>query len=79
MHWDFYLIISLIPTNFRKDDNIYTILKGVPTNRNIYRGITLVSCYAKVFSSSIDNRLHQRATDNDVITDAQLGLKMQHS
>ena len=53
--------------------------KGDINDPNNYRGITLVSCFAKLFTSVLNNRLKQWSTENDVITDAQFGFKSDHS
>ena len=53
--------------------------KGDVNDPNNYRGITLVSCFAKVYTTVLNNRLKQRTTENEVITDAQFGFKSNHS
>lgn len=53
--------------------------KGDINDPNNYRGITLVSCFAKLFTSILNNRLKQWSSENDVITDAQFGFKSNHS
>ena len=53
--------------------------KGEINDPNNYRGITLVSCFSKLFTSVLNQRLKQWAVDNDTITDAQFGFKANHS
>ena len=53
--------------------------KGDINDPNNYRGITLVSCFAKLFTSVLNNRLKQWAIQYDIITDAQFGFKSDHS
>lgn len=49
--------------------------KGDCTNPDNYRGISLVSNMAKLFTSILNNRLLDWSKTNDVITDAQFGFK----
>ena len=53
--------------------------KGDPSIPNNYRGITLVSCFAKLFTSILNERLQNWATANDILTDAQFGFKPGYS
>lgn len=47
-----------------------------PTN---YRGITLVSCFGKLFTAIINERLAAWVSKNDIISDAQFGFKSDYS
>ena len=49
--------------------------RGDITDPNNYRGITLISCFAKLFTSILNERLKQWAETNDILTDAQFGFK----
>lgn len=53
--------------------------KGDADDMNNYRGITLISCFAKLFTSILNNRLKAWQKENDVSTDAQFGFKPNHS
>ena len=53
--------------------------KGSTDDTNNYRGITLVSCFGKIFSSILNDRLQNWATANSANTDAQFGFKSKHS
>ena len=57
----------------------YTIYKKgdarEPTN---YREITLVSCFGKLFTAIISERLAAWASKNDIISDAQFGFKSEY-
>ena len=53
--------------------------KGSYDDPNNYQGITLISCFAKHFTSVLNNRLKKWADDNDVSSDAQFGFKSDHS
>ena len=46
---------------------------------NNYRGITLISCLGKLFTSIINQRIINWSTENDISTDAQYGFKAGHS
>ena len=49
--------------------------RGDITDPNNYRGITLISCFAKLFTSILNERLKQWAETNDILTDAHFGFK----
>ena len=53
--------------------------KGTFSDTNNYRGITLVSCFGKIFSSTLNDRLQSWATQNSANMDAQFGFKSKHS
>ena len=49
--------------------------KGHANDANNYKGITLISCLEKMFTSVINNRLLKWSNENSIITDAQFGFK----
>ena len=53
--------------------------KGDRSDPNNYRGITLTSCFAKLFTSLINERLKIWSVKYDVISDAQFGFKANFS
>ena len=53
--------------------------KGSTEDTNNYRGITLISCLGKLFTSVINQRLIKWSTENDISTDTQFGFKSGHS
>ena len=53
--------------------------KGDADDTNNYPGITLISCFAKLFTSVINNRLKTWEQENEISTDAQFGFKTNHS
>ena len=53
--------------------------KGSTKDVNNYRGITLISCLAKLFTSILNKRLSLWCESNNVISDAQFGFKKGHS
>ena len=53
--------------------------KGDANETNNYRGITLISCFAKLFTSVINSRLKAWQYEYESSTDAQFGFKSNHS
>ena len=49
--------------------------KNDPNDINNYRGITLVSCFSKIFTGALSNRLNKWAENNDVLSDSQFGFR----
>ncbi|XP_053403102.1 uncharacterized protein LOC128558242 [Mercenaria mercenaria] len=59
---------------------IVPILKKPPCNdTNNYRGITLTSCFGKIFTSILNERIQQWCVESDRLTDAQFGFRADHS
>ena len=53
--------------------------KGAHDDSKNYRGITLISCRGKLFTSIINQRLITWSTANEISTDAKCGFKAGHS
>jgi hypothetical protein len=53
--------------------------KGSSTDPNNYRGITLVSCLGKLFTSIISSRLHAYSNDINLLSEAQAGFRNSYS
>ena len=53
--------------------------KGDTTNPDNYRGISLLSCVSKLYTSVINSRLTQWAEDSDVLSEAQAGFRKDYS
>jgi hypothetical protein len=53
--------------------------KGDCNDTNNYRGVTLISCMGKLFTSVLNRRLLKWDKENSVISDAQFGFKPGHS
>ena len=49
--------------------------KGDRSNPSDYRGISLISCLCKLFTSILNTRLLKWIDDNDILTDAQFGFR----
>ena len=68
---------SLIPTLWRKAI-ICPILKDSTSDRRIplnYRGISLLSCVSKLYSSFLNKRVTSYLEDNDILADEQNGFR----
>ena len=65
-----YWAISLIVPVFKK---------GVADDPNNYRGITLIKLFSKLFASVLNERLKTWVVENENTSDAQFGLKANHS
>ena len=52
---------------------------GDSSEVNNYRDITLISCFAKLFTTIVNERLKTWAEKNDIIMDAQFGFKANYS
>ena len=53
--------------------------KGNTSDPNNYRGISLVSCFSKLFNTILNKRLKEWADINDKVTYAQFGVKVNYS
>lgn len=53
--------------------------KGNPKDAENYRPITLLSCFGKVFTSIINNRLNIYAENYDLIVESQSGFRKKYS
>ena len=63
------------PSNWSKGLIVPVYKKGDASDTNNYRGITLISCFVKLFTNIINDRLQNWAIYYDVLTDAQFGFK----
>jgi hypothetical protein len=53
--------------------------KGDPTSPDNYRGITLLSCLGKLFTSIINNRLNAFCESNTILSENQAGFRKSYS
>lgn len=57
---------AVIVPVFKKDD---------PADPNNYRGISLISCFCKLFTAILNRRLILLASSNSIVTDVQFGFQ----
>lgn len=63
------------PEEWSKAVMVPVFKKGDKNDPNNYRGISLLSCMAKLFTSVLNKRLVDWSESNDIITDAQFGFR----
>ena len=66
---------GIFPEAWAKGCIVPVFKKGDINDPNNYRGITIVSCLGKLFTSILNNRLLQWDKEHNIITDAQFGFK----
>ena len=66
---------GFFPTQWSEGIIVPLFKKNDPNNVNNYRGITLVSCFSKIFTGVLNNRLNKWAENNDVLSDSQFGFR----
>ena len=49
--------------------------KNDPSDEQNYRGITLVSCFSKIFTGILNNRISNWAESNNILSDSQFGFR----
>ena len=59
------------PSKCRHNRRMFPFLNDV----NNYRGITLVSCFSKLFTGVLNNRLSNWAENNNILSDSQFGFR----
>lgn len=77
--FNFILDKKSFPTQWTKGVIIPIHKKGDSSIPSNYRGITLVSCFGKLFTIIVNERLKKWALQNDIISDAQFGFKADYS
>ena len=53
--------------------------KGDPANADNYRGITVLSCFGKLFTCILNNRLNSYLENYNVLCEEQAGFRKQYS
>ena len=66
---------GIFPTCWSEGIIFPSFKKGDANDTNNYRGITLVSCLSKIFTSVINSRLLKWSDENNIVSDAQFGFK----
>ena len=67
------------PTGWSIGEIVPIHKKGDLNNAENYRGITLLSCLGKLFTSILNNRLKEWSENNDIINQFQYGFRTQRS
>jgi hypothetical protein len=67
--------LGTFPTCWSEGIIFPSFKKGDANDPNNYRGITLVSCLSKIFTSVLNNRLLRWCEENDIVSDAQFGFR----
>ena len=73
--FNFILDTGYFPKQWAKSIIVPLHKKGNINQPDNYRGITLLSCMGKLFSSIVTNRLSLWCENNNVISDAQFGFR----
>ena len=63
------------PESWSKACIVPVFKKGDKSDPNNYRGISVISCLGKLYTSVLNKRLLNWDKNNDIITDAQFGFK----
>ena len=63
------------PSQWSEGIIVPLLKRNDPNDVNNYRGITLVSCFSKIFTGVLNNRLTQWAESNNVLSDSQFGFR----
>ena len=66
---------GVFPDSWRKGIVIPLHKKGDKNDVNNYRGITVLSCFSKLFTNVLNNRVVTFCNSNTCISDAQFGFK----
>ena len=66
---------GFFPTTWSSAVIVPVFKKGDTATPNNYRGISLISCICKLFTSVLNKRLLAWSNENEIITDAQFGFR----
>mgnify|MGYP005949918315 CR=1 FL=1 len=69
------LMSGLFPDLWTKSCIVPVHKKGDIDDVNNYRGISIVSCFGKLFTSVLNNRILEWDNKYDILTDAQFGFR----
>ena len=73
--WRPYLLSGFFPQAWSESIIVPVFKKGNVSDPHNFRGISLISCFCKLFTSILNQRLLLWSNDNDIITDAQFGFQ----
>ena len=74
-HFQRHFGLGVFPDKWSEGIIIPIHKKGATDDVNNYRGITLLSCLSKLFTTILNNRITKFCEDHSVISDAQFGFK----
>ena len=63
------------PDSWSKAFIVPLLKKGDKNNPNNCRGISIVSCFGKLFTSILNNRILAWERDHNILTDVQFGFR----
>ena len=66
---------GVFPSQWSEGIIVPLFKKNDPNDVNNYRGVTLVSCFSKIFTGVLNNRLKNWVEDNNVLSDSQFGFR----
>ena len=66
---------GVFPKQWSEGTIVPLFKKNDPNDVNNYRGITLVSCFSKLFTGVLNNRLSNWAENNNILSDSQFGFR----
>ena len=72
---------SIIPSTWRKAV-IFPLQKDPTSDKRVplhYRGVSLLSCFSKLYSSFLNTRLSKYLEENDLLADEQNGYRKSRS
>lgn len=75
-----YILYSILNSGYFPDKRMEGIIvplhkKGSKDDVNNYRGITLLSCMSKLFTTVVNKRIENICNENNIISDAQFGFR----
>ena len=70
---------GIIPSDWSLGVIIPIHKKGDKANPDNYRGITLLSCFGKLFTSVLNNRLYKFLEQNELLSEVQAGFRKGYS
>ena len=66
---------AYFPDSWSKAFIVPLLKKGDKNNPNNSRGISIVSCFGKLFTSILNNRILAWERDHNILTDVQFGFR----
>ena len=70
---------GFFPDNWAEGILVPLFKKNDINDINSYRGITLISCFSKIFTGVLNNRIYKWDEENNIVSDAQFGFRQNKS